>query len=529
MDSKTAKNKASGPLRRSTRQTGKVLSFEPTPRGPLKRTRKTSEPQSSSAVKGGKSVENGLDEEESPSKKHRLDTGEGDDDNLNEDDMEVQEPVKEIENDENLEMDTVEEPLKETSHPKIYKDRFRDVNLSPRVILRKPFQTSEHPYEDSQGMKTEKVKAKIKAPPSPIKVQSPIRAPEKRFSVPITSMDEYKRKMEAKARNTEDEASSSLDVHRANHIPRSPYPTSEKMYPTRALVNNIPAPQKVDHLKKQDAKKKTAGTKISSGKSHRGVSWYLWRLVLLVLLSSATLLAYRILPVLHNKARGGGQRPREVMAEKFSDRLSLLQSRFPSQQDELWKRTKIHLENHLKKDNPPAPVSLILVAGLKAEKTLQCLAQSLASTYSSVRHGSFLLIDGATKAGQDSDGVKLDIDKQLQAAFEGDKPAAIIHHFEELPPDSTIIFYRYCDHETAAYKQAFLLFTVLLPQDEISSNLSLKEVEELVYHHLEDKFVKSTSKASFNEMDIDKFGGLWSRISHVVLPVVPELKLQECQ
>lgn len=217
------------------------------------------------------------------------------------------------------------------------------------------------------------------------------------------------------------------------------------------------------------------------------------------------------------------------MPEKFSDRLPLLQSQFPSQQDELWKRTKILLEKHLNTENPPAPVSIILVAGLKAEKTLQCLAQSLASIYSSALHGSFLFIDGATKAGQESDGVKLDIDKQLQAAFEGDKPAAIIHRIEELPPDSTIIFYRYCDHETAAYKQVFLLFTVLLPQDEISSELSLKDVEELVHNHLEAKFVNAISEANFNQMDINKFGGLWSRISHVVLPVVPELKLQECQ
>ncbi|XP_012720277.2 uncharacterized protein LOC105927867 [Fundulus heteroclitus] len=518
-----SKNKTSGPLRRSTRQTGKVLSVEPTPRGPLKRTRKTSEPQPSPAVKGAKSVENGFDDEESPSKKHRLGTGEEDGDNLNGDTMEVQESVKEMENDQDLEMDTVEDPLKETSQLKIYKDSFGDVNLSPRVVLRKPFQIREPPYEESQGLKP--IKAEIKVPALPTKAQSHLRPPEKRSDLPNTSMDEYRRTMEAKARSA---ALSSLDVRRVNQFPRGANPASEKMYATRPLENNIPAKREADRLKKQDATKKPAAPKISSGNSCRGFGWYLWRLVFLVLLSSATLLAYRILPVLRSKgAAGGGQGLREVITEKFHGRFSLLQSKFPSQRAELWRRTQILLENHLKTAEPTEPVSLIFVAGLKAEKTLRCLARAVAATYSSARNGSVLVVDGASKAGQDGDKVKLDVDNQLRAAFEGDKPAAVIHRFEELPPGSTLIFYRYCDHETAAYKQVLLLFTALLPQDEISSELSLKEAEEMVQDHVEEKLVGSTGKADFNEMDIDKFGGLWSRISHLVVPVVSEEEVEQ--
>ncbi|XP_027882431.1 torsin-1A-interacting protein 1-like [Xiphophorus couchianus] len=521
MDSKAAKNKAPGQLRRSLRQTGKVHSVEPTPRGPLKRTRKTSEPQSSPAAKGSKNVENGLDDEESPTKKQRLDAGEGRGDNLSDDDMEVQDSVKDTENGEDLEMDEVEEPLKETSPPKTYKDRNEFVNHSPRVVLHK-FKPFLSPYgnEDSQEMKTKK--AEVKATSLPNKAHSHIQPAEKRPAVPNTSMDEYKKIMEAKARNA---AISPLVV--PNQVSKNVYLTSAETYPTKPCENNIPHQKKADHLTKQDGKKKTAGIEISSGNSCRGFFWYSWRLVLLVLLSSATLLAYRILPVLQSKA--GGQRPREAIPEKFSDSLLHLQSQFPSQREELWKRTQIHLGKHLKTAEPTEPVSLILVAGLKAERTLLCLARGLASTYSSALNGSALLIDGVSFASQDSDRVKLDVDNQLKAAFEGDKPAVVIHRFEELPPGSTLIFYRYCDHETAAYKQAFLLFTALLPQDEVSSELSLKEVEELVQSHVEAKLVDPTGKTSFNEMDIDKFGGLWSRISHVILPVVSELKQEECQ
>lgn len=158
---------------------------------------------------------------------------------------------------------------------------------------------------------------------------------------------------------------------------------------------------------------------------------------------------------------------------------------------------------------------------------MDCLARGLASTYSLALNASVLHLDGASKAGQDSNEVKLDIDNQLRAAFDGDKPVAVIHRFEELPPASTLIFYRYCDHETAAYKQVFLLFTVLLAQENIEEELSLKKVEELVHDYIEGKQVGSESNSAYNEMDTDKFSGLWSRISHLILPVAPEEQVEQ--
>uniref|UniRef100_A0A3Q4G7U0 Torsin-1A-interacting protein 1/2 AAA+ activator domain-containing protein n=1 Tax=Neolamprologus brichardi TaxID=32507 RepID=A0A3Q4G7U0_NEOBR len=213
---------------------------------------------------------------------------------------------------------------------------------------------------------------------------------------------------------------------------------------------------------------------------------------------------------------------RAVKLVRFADQLSDLQTQFPSQRPELWRMSKIHLEKHLETAHPSEPVSLIFTAGQKAERTLQCLARGLAASFSSALNASFLDIDGKSKAGQDSDEVKLDIDSQLKAAFEGEKPVAIIHRLEELPPGSTLIFYRYCDHENAAYKRVFLLFSVLLPQDEIPKEKRLKEVEEMVQDYLKERLVDTGGQTSFNIMNNDKFGGLWSRISHLVLPVVSE-------
>ncbi|XP_077440581.1 torsin-1A-interacting protein 2-like [Vanacampus margaritifer] len=207
----------------------------------------------------------------------------------------------------------------------------------------------------------------------------------------------------------------------------------------------------------------------------------------------------------------------------FLRQLDSIKSRFPRQRPELWSRSRIHLKRHLLTQRPSEPVSVMLTAGVAGRRTLQCLARDLASAFSSALNASVLHIDGASKAGADSDQVKLDIDDQLQGAFKGDKPVAVIHRFEQLPPGSTLIFYRYCDHENAAYKKTFLIFTVLLEgEDEIPAGTSLSAVEEMVNDHLQGKFLSHGRPLAFDRMDLDKYGGLWSRISHLILPVVAE-------
>ncbi|KAM8874388.1 uncharacterized protein AB9W97_015761 isoform 2-T2 [Spinachia spinachia] len=211
----------------------------------------------------------------------------------------------------------------------------------------------------------------------------------------------------------------------------------------------------------------------------------------------------------------------------FLGHLEKVKTEFPHQRAELWARSKIHLVRHLRTARPTEPVSLILTAGRGGERTMRCLAQRLASAFSSSLNASVLHIDGASKASGDSDQVKLDIDSKLQGAFEGDKPVAVIHRFEELPPGATLIFYRYCDHENAAYKKTCMIFTVLLgEEDEIPAETHLTTVEEMVDDHLQKKFLAEGHPVSFDRMDLDKYGGLWSRISHLILPVAAEQSIE---
>ncbi|MCJ8734896.1 hypothetical protein PDJAM_G00240620 [Pangasius djambal] len=220
------------------------------------------------------------------------------------------------------------------------------------------------------------------------------------------------------------------------------------------------------------------------------------------------------------------------LLEVFSQEMDKVQASFPSQHRELWRRSRIHLQKHLNLTNPTEPVSLILTSGRGAEKTLGCLAQQLAAAFSNALNSSVLGIYGTTKSAQDSDLVKLDIDLTLKKAFEGGTQAAVIHRFEELPPGSTLIFYRYCDHENSAFKKVFLVFTVMLQEEmDFPPNVNLGMVEEVVQEYLKEKFVSSDRMAKFNQMDLDKLSGLWSRISHLILPVAAEQKIEQhgCQ
>lgn len=521
MDSRVSENEVARPLRRSTRQSlGRELSFEPTPRGPLKRTRKGLKKQAPEAdVNGSRDVETGSEDEDSPSKKNRRESGGAVGGSGDENEMDVQESVEDMEKNEDQEMDFIQESSRGIHHPKTFQGALGDMNLSPRVVLGERYRSRHDVKEDADLMKANRVKPSTKGPVAPTKSAAQIRPSANRHDVPIpkiTSMADYKRTMEAKAKST--------GIPTGNHHVPNMYPASEKSDTMRQRVNNIPTQKETVQHKKQGIKR-TAVNKRSSGYSCKGFLRCLWRLVLFALLCSALLLACKIIPVL--KKTGGTHPSRAVKTEMFADQLSLLETQFPSQRAELWIRSKIHLEKHLKTAHPTEPVSLIFTAGHGAERTLHCLAQRLASSFSSALNGSVLHINGASKASQDSDEVKLDIDSQLRAAFEGDKPVAVIHRFEELPPGSTLIFYRYCDHENAAYKRVFLLFTVLLPQDEVRVEQSLKEVEEMVQDYVKERLVDSSNQTGFNEMDIDKYSGLWSRISHLILPVVSEKEVEQ--
>ncbi|XP_043555935.1 torsin-1A-interacting protein 1-like isoform X2 [Chiloscyllium plagiosum] len=245
---------------------------------------------------------------------------------------------------------------------------------------------------------------------------------------------------------------------------------------------------------------------------------------------SVCLAAVLLVPVACIMLNFLNQQESEVVENKlniFLQNFDKVQKSFPNQDEQLWKKSRIMLQKHINMTVHSEPSILMFAAAWNANETMHCLTDRIAEAYASAFNSRFLKIEGSSKKFLNSDKVKLDLDNQLTSWFGAGSKSAVIHHFQDLPPPSTLLFYKYCDHENAAFKDVALLITVLVDEEKLDPNLSFNLLEERVYDFLVTKFSISSQTGQYNTLDIDKFSGLWSRIAHAILPVQPEKDIEK--
>ena len=141
-----------------------------------------------------------------------------------------------------------------------------------------------------------------------------------------------------------------------------------------------------------------------------------------------------------------------------------------------------------------------------AYTAVDCLAMTLAKSLDP--HRKLLnVVNGDDYSQSDGHETKRILDTKLDELFRKGVRSVLVLRLDRLPPPSPLLFYSYCDSETAPYKHPAIIFTVHLPE-EPSPSLQPVKAEGLVEKYL--------AEVVWYQEDNDAIAALVSRITDTV-------------
>ncbi|XP_077868748.1 torsin-1A-interacting protein 1-like [Saccoglossus kowalevskii] len=160
---------------------------------------------------------------------------------------------------------------------------------------------------------------------------------------------------------------------------------------------------------------------------------------------------------------------------------------------------------------PKQPAIILLAAPPGVHDVVDAIAREVAASYPQSSQPP-VNIHASQFADTTQSDAKEQLDIKLGNALGGESKSVVIFNLEKLPPNSLLIFYKYCDHETAPFKNAVIVFTVHLP-DSFDSDDTIHRREQSVEDFLISNWL---GRGSDHDMDQDKLGALLSRIANSI-------------
>ncbi|XP_071511228.1 torsin-1A-interacting protein 1-like [Diadema antillarum] len=211
-------------------------------------------------------------------------------------------------------------------------------------------------------------------------------------------------------------------------------------------------------------------------------------------------------------------RKRSERYDALMQRMTNLKKRFLSMNKMAWNVIGGSSMAHVTEDmNPDNPVVLLLVGHPGADTDVRALASQVADMYAgvfAVHHDASDIahIEGARLAGQSGDDAKLSLDEQLKSGLSGCSKVALVNDFDKVPPCSAILFHAYCDNDSAPYKDAVIILTMMLKEALGNTDFREKSTDEAIRSHLEKRWTKCPE-----EIPPDKTEAMLSRVANNVV------------